>query len=46
MQKGTLALGCLWKPAENFKTQPGILKTQVGSEGGSKKKTTYANACT
>ena len=29
MQKCTLALGCFWKPEENFKNKPGILKTEV-----------------
>ena len=30
MQKCTLALGCFWKPEENFKDKPGILETEVG----------------
>ena len=34
MQKCTLALGCFWKPEENFKNKPGILKTEVGYAGG------------
>ena len=34
MQKCTLALGCFWKPEENFKNKPGILETEVGYAGG------------
>ena len=44
MQKCTLALGCFWKPEENFKNKPGILKTEVGYAGGSSAKTTYEEA--
>ena len=46
MQKCTLALGCFWKPEENFKNKPGILKTEVGYAGGSSTKTTYEEVCT
>ena len=46
MQKCTLALGCFWKPEENFKSKPGILKTEVGYAGGSSLKTTYEEVCT
>ena len=46
MQKCTLALGCFWKPEENFKSKPGILKTEVGYAGGSKAITTYEEVCT
>ena len=46
MQKCTLALGCFWKPEENFKSKPGILKTEVGYAGGSSAKTTYEEVCT
>ena len=46
MQKCTLALGCFWKPEENFKNKPGILKTEVGYAGGSSAKTTYEEVCT
>jgi peptide-methionine (S)-S-oxide reductase len=38
MQKCTLALGCFWKPEENFKSKPGVLKTEVGYAGGSSAK--------
>ena len=38
MQKCTLALGCFWKPEENFKNKPGILETEVGYAGGSNSK--------
>ena len=46
MKKCTLALGCFWKPEENFKSKPGILKTEVGYAGGSSAKTTYEEVCT
>ena len=46
MQKCTLALGCFWKPEENFKSKPGILRTEVGYAGGSSAKTTYEEVCT
>ena len=46
MQKCTLALGCFWKPEENFKSKPGILKTEVGYAGGSSAKTNYEEVCT
>ena len=42
MQKCTLALGCFWRPEENFKNKPGILKTEVGYAGGQKSEVTYA----
>ena len=46
MQKCTLALGCFWKPEENFKNKPGILETEVGYAGGKSKQTTYEEVCT
>ena len=46
MQKCTLALGCFWKPEENFKNKPGILETEVGYAGGISGKTTYKEVCT
>ena len=46
MQKCTLALGCFWKPEENFKNKPGILETEVGYAGGNSEKTTYEDVCT
>ena len=33
MQKCTLALGCFWKPEENFKSKQGIIQTEVGYAG-------------
>ena len=45
MQKCTLALGCFWKPEENFKNKPGILETEVGYAGGKSKQTTYEEVC-
>ena len=46
MQKCTLALGCFWKPEENFKNKPGIIETEVGYAGGDKPKVTYEEVCT
>jgi peptide-methionine (S)-S-oxide reductase len=45
MQKCTLALGCFWKPEENFKSKPGILKTEVGYAGGNSGQTSYEEVC-
>jgi peptide-methionine (S)-S-oxide reductase len=45
MQKCTLALGCFWKPEENFKNKPGILETEVGYAGGAKAQITYEEVC-
>ena len=45
MQKCTLALGCFWKPEENFKSKPGIIQTEVGYAGGQKDKVTYEEVC-
>ena len=46
MQKCTLALGCFWKPEENFKSKPGIIQTEVGYAGGQSDKVTYQEVCT
>ena len=45
MQKCTLALGCFWKPEENFKNKPGIIETEVGYAGGKKVNVTYEQVC-
>ena len=45
MQKCTLALGCFWKPEENFKNKPGILITEVGYAGGNSEQTSYEEVC-
>ena len=45
MKKCTLALGCFWKPEENFKNKPGILETEVGYAGGSHAHVTYEEVC-
>ncbi|MAJ85380.1 MAG: peptide-methionine (S)-S-oxide reductase [Candidatus Pelagibacter sp.] len=45
MMKCTLALGCFWKPEENFKSKQGIIQTQVGYAGGEKDKVTYEQVC-
>ena len=46
MQKCTLALGCFWKPEENFKNKPGIIETEVGYAGGANPNITYEEVCT
>jgi methionine-S-sulfoxide reductase len=46
MQKCTLALGCFWKPEENFKNKPGIVETEVGYSGGKNSNVSYAEVCT
>ena len=45
MQKCYLAMGCFWKPEEQFKTQKGIIDTEVGYAGGYKSKVTYEEVC-
>jgi methionine-S-sulfoxide reductase len=45
MQKCTLALGCFWKPEDNFKKKSGIIKTEVGYAGGNNSNTTYEQVC-
>ena len=46
MQKCTLALGCFWKPEENFKNKPGIIETEVGYAGGENSSISYEEVCT
>ena len=46
MQKCTLALGCFWKPEENFKNKPGITETEVGYAGGKNPIVSYEEVCT
>ena len=45
MKKCTLALGCFWKPEENFKNKQGIIETEVGYAGGLSDKVTYEEVC-
>ena len=45
MKKCTLALGCFWKPEENFKNKPGIIETEGGYAGGLSDKVTYEEVC-
>ena len=45
MQKCYLALGCFWKPEENFRLKPGVISTEVGYAGGTKPKVTYNEVC-
>ena len=46
MKKCTLALGCFWKPEENFKNKLGIIETEVGYAGGKNPNVTYEEVCT
>ena len=41
MKKAIFALGCFWKPEENFSKLNGIINTEVGYCGGNVDKTTY-----
>ena len=45
MKKCTLALGCFWKPEENFKNKLGIIETEVGYAGGRNPNVTYEEVC-
>ena len=45
MKKCTLALGCFWKPEENFRDKLGIIETEVGYAGGKKPNVTYEEVC-
>ena len=45
MKKCTLALGCFWKPEENFKNKPGIIQTEVGYAGGKNPDVAYEEVC-
>ena len=45
MKKCTLALGCFWKPEENFKNKPGIIHTEVGYAGGKNPDVSYEEVC-
>ena len=45
MQKCTLALGCFWKPEENYKNKPGIVETEVGYAGGINSDVNYEQVC-
>ena len=45
MQKCTLALGCFWKPEENFKNKLGIIETEVGYAGGHNPNASYEEVC-
>ena len=40
-----LSNGLFWKPEEKFKTQKGIINTEVGYAGGYKSKVTYEEVC-
>jgi len=45
MKKAIFALGCFWKPEENFSKLNGIIRTEVGYCGGNVDKTTYEDVC-
>jgi peptide-methionine (S)-S-oxide reductase len=46
MQKTYLALGCFWKPEENFRQINGVIETEVGYAGGNSSNTNYEKVCT
>jgi peptide-methionine (S)-S-oxide reductase len=46
MQKTYLALGCFWKPEENFRQINGVIETEVGYAGGNSSNTNYEEVCT
>jgi len=45
MKEAIFALGCFWKPEENFSKLNGIINTEVGYCGGNVDKTTYEEVC-
>ncbi len=45
MKKAIFALGCFWKPEENFSKLEGIVDTEVGYCGGNTNQTTYEEVC-
>jgi len=45
MKKAIFALGCFWKPEENFSKLNVIINTEVGYCGGYVDKTTYEEVC-
>jgi peptide-methionine (S)-S-oxide reductase len=46
MQKTYLALGCFWKPEENFRQINGVIETEVGYAGGDDSNVNYEKVCT
>ena len=38
-------MGCFWKPEEKFRTQKGVIATEVGYAGGQNSKVTYEEVC-
>ena len=43
--KSIICGGCFWGIAENFRTKPGIISTEVGYTGGKTDSPTYESVC-